>query len=133
MAAGIYLLKVNNRNIRAMCEMCSKLTVKTPEGRQWSCSSVSIVNFEHVMDSWDGKCFSCSEKELIRLFNFTFLCTLLEQRRFWKDSITFGRNSTKTSIYWRFFGEFYATLQFFQMKSPKDAFFQDCGEVAIFF
>ena len=29
--AGIYLLKVNNRNIRARCEICSKLTIKIPE------------------------------------------------------------------------------------------------------
>ena len=28
--AGIYLLKVNNRHIRTRCEMCSKLTIKTP-------------------------------------------------------------------------------------------------------
>ena len=27
--AGIYLLKVNNRNTRARCEICSKLTIKT--------------------------------------------------------------------------------------------------------
>ena len=30
---GIYLLKVN-RNTRARCEVCSKLTIKTPERRQ---------------------------------------------------------------------------------------------------
>ena len=29
-----YLLKVNNRNTRKRCEMCSKLTIKTPERRQ---------------------------------------------------------------------------------------------------
>ena len=29
--AGIYLLKVNNRNIRTRSEICSKLTTKTPE------------------------------------------------------------------------------------------------------
>ena len=29
--AGIYLLKVNNRNIRTRCEICSKLTTKIPE------------------------------------------------------------------------------------------------------
>ena len=29
--AGIYLLKVNNINTRARCEICSKLTIKTPE------------------------------------------------------------------------------------------------------
>ena len=26
--AGIYLLKVNNRNTRTSCEVCSKLTIK---------------------------------------------------------------------------------------------------------
>ena len=31
---GIYLFKVNNRNTRTMCEICSKLTIKTPEW-QW--------------------------------------------------------------------------------------------------
>ena len=39
-AAGIYLLKVNNRNTRTRCEICSKLTIKTP--------GVFIVNFEHI-------------------------------------------------------------------------------------
>ena len=29
--AGIYLLKINNINNRARCEICSKLTIKTPE------------------------------------------------------------------------------------------------------
>ena len=27
--AGIYLLKVNNRNTRIRCEICSKLAIKT--------------------------------------------------------------------------------------------------------
>ena len=31
--AGNYMLKVNNRNTRTMCEICSKLTLKTPERR----------------------------------------------------------------------------------------------------
>ena len=46
--AGIYLLKVNNRNTRTRCEICSKLTIKTPERRQWRRSGVFIVNFEHI-------------------------------------------------------------------------------------
>ena len=33
--AGIYLLKVNNRNTRTRCEICSKLTIKTPERSFW--------------------------------------------------------------------------------------------------
>ena len=28
--AGIYLLKVNNRNSRTRCEICSRLTIKIP-------------------------------------------------------------------------------------------------------
>ena len=31
--AGIYLFKVNNKNTRTRCEICSKLTIKTPERR----------------------------------------------------------------------------------------------------
>ena len=30
-----YMLKVSKVNTRAMCEICSKLTIKTPERRQW--------------------------------------------------------------------------------------------------
>ena len=44
----IYLLKVNNRNIRARCEICSKLTIKTPERRHWCRFDFFIVNFEHI-------------------------------------------------------------------------------------
>ena len=34
--AGIYLFKVNDRNSRTKCEICSKLTIKTLELRQTS-------------------------------------------------------------------------------------------------
>ena len=45
--ANIYLFKVNNRNTRKRCEICSKLTITfTPF------SGVSIVDFEHVIVSW---------------------------------------------------------------------------------
>ena len=59
-SAGIYLLKVNNRNTRTRCEIRSKLTIKIPERHQasfwylycqlWTystpCSSVSVVNMQ---------------------------------------------------------------------------------------
>ena len=32
--AGIYLLKINNKNTRTRREICSKLTIKTPERHQ---------------------------------------------------------------------------------------------------
>ena len=39
---------VNNRNTRAWCEICSKLTIKTPDRRQQRCHGVFVVNFEHI-------------------------------------------------------------------------------------
>ena len=45
---GNYMFKVNNRNTRTRCGMCSNLTIKTPERRQWHRSVVFIVNFEHI-------------------------------------------------------------------------------------
>ena len=47
--AGIYLLKVNNRNSRTRFEICSKLTIKTPERCQLCCSDIFIVNFFHTL------------------------------------------------------------------------------------
>ena len=32
--AGNYMFKVNTRNTRARCEICSKLTIKIPERRR---------------------------------------------------------------------------------------------------
>ena len=46
--AGIYLLKVYNRNTQTRCEVCSKLTIKIPERRHWRRSGIVIVNFEHI-------------------------------------------------------------------------------------
>ena len=46
--ARIYLLKVNSRNTRTRCQICSELTINTPERRQWRRSGVLIVNFEHI-------------------------------------------------------------------------------------
>ena len=41
---NIYLFLVNNSNTRKRCEICSKLTIKSPQRR----STVFIVNFEHI-------------------------------------------------------------------------------------
>ena len=46
--SDIYLLKVNNRNTRPRCEICSKLTIKTRERRHWSRYGVFIINFEDI-------------------------------------------------------------------------------------
>ena len=46
--ASNYMFQVNNRNTRTRCEICSKLTIKTPERCKWRRPGVFIVNFEHI-------------------------------------------------------------------------------------
>ena len=45
-----YMFKVNKKNKknRTKCEICSKLTIKTPDQGNWRRSGVFIVNFEHI-------------------------------------------------------------------------------------
>ena len=45
----MYLFKVNNRNTRKRCEICPKLTIKTPKRRYRRRSGMFIVNFEHIV------------------------------------------------------------------------------------
>ena len=42
------MIEVNNRNTRTRCEICSRLTIQTPEQRHWRRSGVFIVNYEHI-------------------------------------------------------------------------------------
>ena len=53
--AGNYMFKVNNRNTRTRYEICSKVNNKDIVNF-WAyftpCSSVSIVNFEHLIPGW---------------------------------------------------------------------------------
>ena len=44
---GIYLLKVNNRNARTRCEICSKLTMKILKQRHWCRSGAFIEHISH--------------------------------------------------------------------------------------
>ena len=48
------MLKVNDRNTRTRCEICSKLTIKTRGIFIVNFERVSIVNFEHVNAHWVG-------------------------------------------------------------------------------
>ena len=57
-SADIYLLKVNNKNTRKRCEICSNLTIKTPERRQCDVALVSLLltlNIFHIL----FYCFYC--------------------------------------------------------------------------
>ena len=68
----IYLLKVNNRNTRTRCEICMPLA--SFWSRFWTCfthcSSVSIVNFEHVIADWVSSkllCFYCNQYDKMNI------------------------------------------------------------------
>ena len=67
MQVGIYLLKVNNRSTRIRCEICSKLTLKTPERHHWRHADVFIVNFQHTSRLWD---IHETHSELKLIWNF---------------------------------------------------------------
>ena len=48
------MFKVNKRSTRTRLEICSNLTIKTPERRYFTpYSSDFIVNFEQVNDDWE--------------------------------------------------------------------------------
>ena len=72
--AGIYLFKVSNRNTRTRCEICSKLTIKTPKRRQ------GFLWFL-VADSQDSKFLSGSvaERSLILIISLSLIS------RYWKS------------------------------------------------
>ena len=55
--ADIYLFKVNNENTWTMHEMCSNLTIKTQERRQWRHSGVLLL----ILKKFHGlfRCFHC--------------------------------------------------------------------------
>ena len=57
--AGIYLFKVKNRNSGTICEIFSKLTIKTPKRRllwtdftHWS--GVFVIDFEQINAVWES-------------------------------------------------------------------------------
>ena len=67
--ANIYLFKVSNRNSRKRYEICSKLTIKTPELQHifTPFSSVSIVELEQVNITWEA-CLGPCQTSMVELF-----------------------------------------------------------------
>ena len=49
---GNLIFKIKNINTKTRCEICLELTIKAPERRSTSCSSVSIFNLEQVDAGW---------------------------------------------------------------------------------
>ena len=79
--AGIYLLKVKNRNTRTKCVICSKLTMKTPERRL----RLQISIFPRLLLFWKNVFDHCKqghEKD----FNFYFF-VFKQSWRNWEESL----------------------------------------------
>ena len=91
------LFKVNNRNFWKRCEICSKLTVKTPERRQWRCSVGFIVNFDHI---WHLLVFS-----LLTLNTYMSAGTKLHTPLFWRFLFHLV---SKNVYFWSRYTVFYA-------------------------
>ena len=82
--ATIYLFKVNNRNIRKTCKICSESSIKTPERRHRHHSGDFTVNFEHI-----------SHLFLVLLLLWTSKCWL---EMYWKLRISFVLNELKQTF-----------------------------------
>ena len=76
---SIYLFKVYNRNTCIIFGICSKLTIKAPEGRHWRRFGVFIVKFEQISNIILMFLFLTFSKELIHhnilQINLVFLLT----------------------------------------------------------
>ena len=75
--AGVYLLKVNNRNTRTRREICSQLTIKTLKRRLWRRSGVFTVNFELKESHWRRSCAFIVNFEHISHLALVFLLLTL--------------------------------------------------------
>ena len=76
---SIYLFKVYSRNTCIIFGICSKLTIKAPEGRHWRRFGVFIVKFEQISNIILMFLFLTFSKELIHhnilQINLVFLLT----------------------------------------------------------
>ena len=107
--ANIYLFKVNNRNTGKSCEICLKLTIKTPE-QQWPCSSVSIFGFKHVFVYWIWLFWHSGENAMKALLT-RISCNLQFSKLNPKYSHTAFQSADK-----------YRTLVLFPRKTEKQSF-----------
>ena len=85
--ANTYLLKVNNRNTRKRCEICSKLTIKTPDRHPiftgkylcWSLILIKLEAFRPETLSCDNLkktgplCEKCPNAECFLVLHFSYM------------------------------------------------------------
>ena len=62
-----------NRNTRTRCEICSRLTINTPERCQWHGSGVFVVSFEHFQYTSGFLKLFCRGSERDKRYHLTFI------------------------------------------------------------
>ena len=104
---GIYLLKVNNRNIRTKCEICSKLTIKIPERRKSDLNNVALVSLLRTLNRfytlvWHFYCWLWTSKYWLGVLRKSKNCKpLLLQIAFWrfmKDICIYSQTCIRRSL-----------------------------------
>ena len=112
---GIYFLKVNNRNTKTKCEICSKLTIKITERRR---SNVSIVNFGHVNADWRGVCYNEKKVEyfvpwIFKAFHFKQVYLHLSKLSF-SHAFTEIAHRSKVKYFFEIFSKAFSPQQFLE-------------------
>ena len=95
---GIYLCLVINGNTKKTCEICSKLTIKTPKQRQWR-PGISIVDLEQV--NAGGECWRLttifrSPRQIFTFLRYFYICSNWHhQNNEWNDYMKFALPTKK--------------------------------------
>ena len=74
---GVYLFLVINGNTKKTCEICSKLTIKTPKQRQWR-RGISIVDLEQVNaggECWKSTTIFRSPRQIFTFLRYFYICS----------------------------------------------------------
>ena len=124
----LYLFKVSNRNFNKRCEICSKLTIKTPMTSFWCyyCwlwtyiipfSIVSIVDFERVNISW------VTDQRRLFMKSSTFESGLSDFHKFTTTILkkTISKGNSEKIFYrnYKSFGSWYSRMN--QVKFEEDS------------
>ena len=90
----MYLIKINNKNTRKRYEICSKLTIKTPEWHHLRRSDVFIVKFEHISHIFLMILLLTLNKQMLaETFSFYFHC---KQKKAYDFPMNLGEWKEKT-------------------------------------
>ena len=134
--ANTYLLKVNNRKSRKRCEICSKLTIKTPERRLLVFLLLTLNNKINRTDDWSTE-FSINSFVKVIFWSVFVVCHCLDLLSlhwqnsslckrwvlvwrfsfYGKISTVIKKNSTQFSVY-RFLNLLLQTCIFVQFYYP---------------